>query len=140
MAEYYICAACSRRVRTIRLQPETQRRSVHLRGTDSPMTITRCPRCGEIPGVQFLHAWMRTANPMLGNVSPLDMCKMGFGHRLAQFIEGEADRTPDELGTIQRICEALTGTCVAVHDPERRACTVENCAAVRAAERTGAEP
>ena len=31
--------------------------------------------------------WLTTANPMLGNVSPLDLMKMGRGEKLAQFIE-----------------------------------------------------
>jgi prenyltransferase beta subunit len=40
--------------------------------------------------IDFLQAWMRTPNPMLGNMAPLTMLRAGFGHRLAAFIEGAA--------------------------------------------------
>lgn len=67
-------------------------------------TINRCcellQRLPDEPqsNVQFLQRWMRTPNPMLGNVAPLDMCRMGKGDKLAQFIEAayELDRSPDE--------------------------------------------
>jgi len=37
--------------------------------------------------VDLLRAWFTTQNPMLGNTSPLDICKMGRGMKLAQFVE-----------------------------------------------------
>jgi hypothetical protein len=37
--------------------------------------------------IDFLFAWMTTANPMLGNFKPLDMMRLGRGDKLAQFIE-----------------------------------------------------
>lgn len=54
-----------------------------------------CVTCGaDVPeahkpltGVDFLHAWMRADNPMLGGITPLDMLKMGRGEKLAYFIE-----------------------------------------------------
>lgn len=51
------------------------------------MTNERCDKCGEMPGVEFLQSWMRTGNPMLGNISPLEMLQAGRGHKLAEFIE-----------------------------------------------------
>lgn len=37
-------------------------------------------------GIEFLFKWMRTPNPMLGNISPEQMIKLGRGHALIQFI------------------------------------------------------
>lgn len=37
-------------------------------------------------GIEFLFNWMRTPNPMLGNISPEQMIKLGRGHTLIQFI------------------------------------------------------
>lgn len=37
--------------------------------------------------IDFLQRWMRTPSPLLGNVTPLDMMKLGRGEKLAQFIE-----------------------------------------------------
>lgn len=51
------------------------------------MTNGRCDHCGEMPGVEFLQAWMHTPNPMLGNITPLEMMKAGRGDNLARFIE-----------------------------------------------------
>lgn len=41
----------------------------------------------DMSGVMFLHRWMRTRNPFLGDIEPLALLKMGKGDRLAQFIE-----------------------------------------------------
>lgn len=38
-------------------------------------------------GVQFLLTWMRTPNPQLGDVSPLEMLRLGRGAKLAQFVD-----------------------------------------------------
>lgn len=40
-----------------------------------------------LPGIPFLRIWMQTPNPQLGNVSPLQMMRMGRGDKLAVFIE-----------------------------------------------------
>jgi hypothetical protein len=59
-------------------------------------------RAAETPapltGVEFLQAWMRTPNPILGDVAPLTLLKSGLGNRLAVFIEQayEADQSPEE--------------------------------------------
>lgn len=45
-----------------------------------------------------------------------------------------------EPSAIQRVCHALTGGCVMITDPERAACTSENCLAMRAAENRGEKP
>lgn len=37
-------------------------------------------------GIEFLFAWMRAPNPMLGGISPGQMIKLGQGHKLIQFI------------------------------------------------------
>jgi hypothetical protein len=51
----------------------------------------RCVVCGELPGVDFLHLWMATPNPLLGGLSPLQMLHAGRGEKLAQFIECAAE-------------------------------------------------
>ncbi len=38
-------------------------------------------------GIDFLHKWMRTGNPMLGGIAPLEMLRQGRGTKLARFIE-----------------------------------------------------
>lgn len=43
----------------------------------------------------------------------------------------------DEPGVVQRVCHALTDNCVMVTDPERQPCTPENCAAMKAALKSG---
>lgn len=53
----------------------------NLRAADQPSALT---------GVEFLHRWMETPNPMLGYVSPLDMMDIGRGAKLAKFIRQEA--------------------------------------------------
>ena len=47
------------------------------------------------------------------------------------------DEPTREPSAIQRVCHALTGGCVMITDPERAACTSENCLAMRAAENRG---
>jgi len=49
------------------------------------------------------------------------------------------DEPTREPSAIQRVCHALTGGCVMITDPERAACTSENCLAMRAAENRGGE-
>lgn len=50
-----------------------------------------------LTGVEFLQMWMRTPNPMLGNIAPLALMKMGKGARLALYIESafEAEQPPE---------------------------------------------
>lgn len=38
-----------------------------------------------------------------------------------------------DFSALQRICDALSGTCVALHDKGRAPCTPENCKAMKAA-------
>lgn len=47
-------------------------------------------------GIAFLQTWMRTPNPMLGDMKPLDLMQMGKGDRVALFIEAahEAESPP----------------------------------------------
>lgn len=49
--------------------------------------------------VEFLQTWMRTENPMLGNIKPLDMLRAGKGNKLAQFLEAtyELDKVPEDV-------------------------------------------
>ena len=47
-------------------------------------------------GVTFLHTWMNAANPMLGNVTPMQMLRLGRGDRLAAFIESTMPATAQE--------------------------------------------
>lgn len=51
-----------------------------------------------LAGVDFLHAWMRSPNPSLGGIVPLDLLKHGKGQKIAQFIEAayEAGQAPAE--------------------------------------------
>jgi hypothetical protein len=62
------------------------------------VTKKRCEKCGQLPGIEFLQTWMRTKNPILGGIAPLEMLKLGYGVRLADFIERahEENRSPDE--------------------------------------------
>ena len=41
----------------------------------------------QMDNITFLQCWMRAKNPMLGNLSPLQLMYMGKGHRVAQFID-----------------------------------------------------
>lgn len=61
----------------------------------------------ERTGIEFLHLWMRTPNPMLGNVSPLDMMDSGRGERLADFIRDAAEA--DGI-TIPALAKSLSET------------------------------
>jgi len=64
---------------------------------------------------------------LLSDCSPPDMPTAAAPAGLS----AEPTREPS---AIQRVCHALTGGCVMITDPERAACTSENCLAMRAAE------
>lgn len=80
-----------------RMQIEAQQRTIGLLTAER-----RAQKTAEQPepltGVDFLHTWMRTPNPSLGGIVPIDMLKHGKGQKLAQFIEAayEAGQAPAE--------------------------------------------
>ena len=45
-------------------------------------------------GVSFLLRWMQAKNPMLGDVTPLELLDMGRGEKLAAFIRGAIEEQP----------------------------------------------
>ena len=82
------------------LQPELERAGwdLSLGSIAAVLEALDFHRRASLTGVEFLQAWMRTPNPMLGDVAPLTMLKSGRGDRLAMFIEHayEAEQPPEK--------------------------------------------